>query len=507
MCIILFLSLIKVFKYRLKACLMLYKLKNKVNSGTLGLSLLLLLNVQISSAKVILSPLFSDHMVLQQKEKVALWGKSLANNEVIITTSWNQKKYKAVADENGDWLIKAATPKAGGPYTITFDDGEKLELKDVLIGEVWICSGQSNMEMPLGGWGKIKNYKEEIAQGDYQNLRLIKVEKTTSTQPLTEAKFNEGWETCSPKTVVEFSAVAYFFGRNIQQYHDIPIGLVQAAYSGTPAESWVSGTSLKTMPAYEKIVDNVSSKPGSPQDSHIPTVLYNAMIHPLIPYNIRGVIWYQGESNDKKAHQYKTLFPLLINDWRQKWGNKKFPFYFVQLANFTDVKDEPAESTWAELREAQLQTLKLPNTGMAVAIDLGVAKDIHPKNKQDVGLRLALIARAKVYKEKIAYSGPIYQSYKLKRNKVEISFKHISSGLKTKGNEELKGFAIAGADKKFYWAKAKIEGNKIVVWSDAVKYPVAVRYAWANNPICNLYNNAGLPASPFRTDDWKGITE
>lgn len=483
------------------------KLKTKFSLTQLGLGLLLFLSVHTASAKVILSPLFSNSMVLQQKEKVALWGKSTTDKNVIITTSWNQKKFNAIADANGNWKIKVPTPKAGGPYTITFDDGETLVLSNVLIGEVWICSGQSNMEMPLAGWGKINNYEQEIAEANYPNIRLIKVAKSTSTQPLGEAKFNEGWQTCSPQTIAEFSAVAYFFARNIQQNKNIPIGLIQTAYSGTPAESWVSGPSLGKMPAYDSLVNVISSKPGSPQNAHIPTVLYNAMINPLISYSIRGAIWYQGESNAAKAHQYKTLFPLLINDWRQNWGDQKFPFYFVQLANFTDVKDEPAESAWAELREAQLETLSLKNTGMAVAIDLGVAKDIHPKNKQDIGLRLALIARSKVYKEKIAYSGPIYKLAKIEGGKIKLSFNHINGGLQAKGNEELKGFTIAGADKKFYRAKAKIAGNKIMVSADEVKNPVAVRYAWSNNPVCNLYNKAGLPASPFRTDDWKSITE
>lgn len=476
-----------------------------LNFTVIGLNLLAILCAFSVDAKVVLSPLFSDNMVLQQKDKVALWGKSLAGKSVVIITSWNQKRYTATADATGSWKVNVATPKAGGPYNITFDDDEKTILRDVLIGEVWICSGQSNMEMGLEGFGKVKNFKEEVAAANYPTIRLLKVEKTTSTQPLAEAKFAEGWQVCSPKTAPQFSAVAYFFARNIQQYHNVPIGLIQTSYSGTPAQSWVSGQALEAIPQYDSVVKTVSKIAGSPKDAHIPSVLFNAMINPLIPYGIRGVIWYQGESNDKKAQQYKTLFPLLIQDWRNRW-DKTFPFYYVQLANFTEVKAEPIESTWAELREAQLQTLKAPNTGMAVAIDIGEAKDIHPKNKQDVGMRLALIARSKIYKEKVVYSGPIYKNYKKKDGKIILSFNHTDGGLQVKG-DTLKGFAIAGADKKFYWANAEIDGNKIVVWSDAVKEPMAVRYAWANNPVCNLYNAAGLPASPFRTDDWKGITE
>ena len=484
-----------------------YVLKIKRNLASIGLVLFLWVMQNNAFAKIKLSPLFSNNMVLQQKAKVALWGKGMPKKEVKITTTWNQKDIKVIVDANGDWKVEIVTPKFGGPYNVIFDDGEKLILENVLIGEVWVCSGQSNMEMPLAGWGKIDNYKQEIANAKYPNIRLLKVEKSTSTQELNEAKFSKKWQVCSPETVEDFSAVAYFFARNIQQNHPIPIGLIQTAYSGSPAQSWVSGASIKIISDYAKIVDEVSIKPGSPKDSHIPTVLYNAMIHPLIPYGIRGVIWYQGESNDKKAGQYRTLFPLLINDWRNNWANKKFPFYYVQLANFTDVKKEPAESTWAELREAQLQTLKLKNTGMAVAIDLGEAKDIHPKNKQDVGLRLALIARSRIYKEKIPYSGPIYKSFKIKGREMEMSFKHANGGLEAKRAEQLVGFAMAGADKKFYWADAKIIGHKIVVSSSAVNNPVAVRYAWANNPVCNLYNKAGLPASPFRTDDWEGVTQ
>ncbi|MDB5193841.1 MAG: Sialate O-acetylesterase [Segetibacter sp.] len=479
--------------------------RTKVNLAFLGWGLLALISVKSASAKVVLSPLFSDNMVLQQKDKVALWGKAEPNKKVLITTSWNQKKYTVAADANGLWKAKVTTPKAGGPYNLTFNDGETTTLKEVLIGEVWICSGQSNMEMGLEGYGKVKNYKEEVAAANFPTIRLLKVEKGTSTQQLTEAKFSEGWQVCSPKTVPQFSAVAYFFARNIQQHHNVPIGLIQTAYSGTPAQSWVSGEALEAIPSYGTVVKVISKQAGSPKDAHIPSVLFNAMINPLIPYGIRGVIWYQGESNDKKAQQYKTLFPLLIKDWRDRWNNQ-FHFYYVQLANFTEVLDKPVESTWAELREAQLQTLQVPKTGMAVAIDIGEAKDIHPKNKQDVGSRLALIARSEVYKEKVAYSGPIYKRTKVKGDKIELSFNHVEGGLQAKG-DTLKGFAIAGADKHFYWAQAKIEGDRIVVWSNQVKVPVAVRYAWANNPICNLYNKAGLPASPFRTDNWKGIAE
>lgn len=480
----------------------------RINIAFISMVLFMLTRSDVASARIILSPLFSDNMVLQQKDNVALWGRSETNKNIIITTSWNNRTYRTKADATGNWKIKVCTPKAGGPYKISFNDGEEFVLQNILIGEVWICSGQSNMEMPVdGSSGRIENYQEELAAANYPNIRLLKVEKSTSTQPLSEAHFNTGWQACSSKTVSDFSAVAYFFARDIQKHHNIPIGLIQSAYSGSPAESWVSGPSLKKMKDYDSLVDIISSAPGSPENAHIPTVLYNAMIHPLVPYNIRGVIWYQGEGNAAKAYQYQTLFPLLINDWRQQWGKKKLPFYFVQLANFKELQTSPGESDWAELREAQLKTLALPETGMAVAIDLGEEKDIHPRNKKDVGLRLARIARANVYKEKIPYSGPIYKSHRIVGNKIIISFTHFSGGLKIKDDNTLRGFAIAGADKKFHWAKAEIKGDKVIVWADQVSRPAAVRYAWAINPVFNLYNGAGLPASPFRTDNWKGITE
>ncbi|MEJ7911803.1 MAG: sialate O-acetylesterase [Chitinophagaceae bacterium] len=460
-----------------------------------------------ASAKVTLPLVFSDGMVLQQKERVALWGKGTAGKQVLITTSWNGAKTTVRTNAAGAWKAVVNTAKAGGPYTISFNDGETLLLKDILIGEVWLCSGQSNMEMPLEGWGKVLNYQQEVAAANHPNIRFLTVEKSTSTQPLKDATIKQGWRKCSPQSAADFSAVAYFFARSIQARLGVPVGLIQSAYSGTPAESWVSGASLQKMREYDSLVTVISSVPGAPQNSHIPTVLFNAMINPIVPYGIRGVLWYQGESNTAKAYQYRTLFPLLISDWRKQWGKKNLPFYFVQLANFTDVKPEPEASNWAELREAQLQTLSLPHTGMAVAIDLGEAKDIHPKNKQDVGLRLALIARSKIYGDTVAYSGPIYQSHRVEGSNIVLAFQHTNGGLTLSSGDSLTGFSIAGADQKFHWAKAIIRGDKISVSSPLVKQPIAVRYAWATNPVCNLINKARLPASPFRTDKWKGMTE
>lgn len=633
------------------------------------------------SAKVVLPPMFSDNMVLQQQADVPVWGEAKPMKTVKVTTSWDGKTYETQADKEGKWKLSVRTPEAGGPYELTLTDGQKQVLKNVMIGEVWICSGQSNMEMPLEGWGKIMNYQKEVSAADYPNIRLLHVEHVTSTQPESDIKVRDnGWQVCSPQTIPNFSATAYFFGREISEKQNVPVGLIHTSWGGTNVESWISGKVLQEMPDFSDVVEEVRAMPdktamkaeylktleawnnrvdegfsagkpvraevslddsnwakmkfpgmveeqglngfdgliwlrrtvdipaswagkkvqlilgtiddnditywngqevgrttgytiqrnytvpgklvkagqlslairivdtgggcGMPNDLYLrsangeqislagewkyqvaadarkegmppkdmsenpnlPTSLYNAMIHPLVPYGIRGAIWYQGENNASRAYQYRELFPLVIENWRKDWG-KDFPFYFVQLANFKPVSPEPVDSDWAELREAQTRTLSVANTGMAVIIDKGEANDIHPKDKQAVGHRLALIARAKTYGEQIPYSGPMYHSYEVDGDKIILSFDHTEGGLKSGDGKALQGFSIAGRDHKFHWAKAEIQGDKIVVSSPEVLYPVAVRYGWADNPVCNLYNGAGLPASPFRTDDWKGVTQ
>jgi sialate O-acetylesterase len=554
----------------------------------------------------------------------------------------------------------------------------------VYIGDVWICSGQSNMEMSVA---QCNDAVQEIAAADFPRMRLLRIEHNASTVPLNDVGTG-GWQICSPNTVKDFSAVAYFFGRRLHESLQIPIGLVQTAWGGTVAEAWTSKAGLSSLPEFADAVqkfDNdstrrhsyeeqqklykkaqqdwidtvdsldigssqskswadplmftddwaVTSVPGlweggnignydgivwyrrvvivpdsSGSDSWIlslgmiddidvtwvngvrvggmdvynqpreypvpdgvirpgmnviavrildhhggggfwgapetmflkgsrsekislagdwryklgiesgrvppippeitglentPTVLYNAMIHPLVPYGIQGVIWYQGESNADRAYQYRRLFPALIRDWRNKW-NEDFPFIFVQLANYRARDPEPGESDWAELREAQTMTLSVPNTGMAVAIDIGDALDIHPKNKQDVGKRLALNAMANIHGEAMMFSGPIYRSFRKENNKIRVFFKYAAGGLVAKNDSLVRGFAIAAEDRKFVWANAAIEGESVIVSSPLVSDPAAVRYAWADNPVCNLYSTAGLPVSPFRTDDWPGIT-
>ncbi|MDR3236073.1 MAG: sialate O-acetylesterase [Prevotellaceae bacterium] len=477
-------------------------MKNKYLITSVGTALGIFLALPVYS-KITLPDCISDNMVLQQQSETPLWGTATAGKRVAVVTSWDSRTYTAVADAHGKWAVNVETPQAGGPYSISISDGKKRVLTNVLIGEVWICSGQSNMAMPLAGWGQVTDYEQEIAAADYPEIRLLHVKETTAAAPRDEAATeHNGWQVCSPATISEFSSVGYFFGRHLNQQLHVPIGLINTSWGGTIAEAWTSGESLAAMPDFKAAVQEVGAPAQLPDDNpNRPTVLYNAMIHPLTPYAVQGAIWYQGESNADRAEQYKILFPLMIRDWRRAWG-RDLPFYFVQLANFMERKAEPQESHWAALREAQLQTLQLNNTGMAVAIDIGDEKDIHPKNKQEVGRRLALAAEANTYNKRIAFSGPVYTGYKIENDKIHVYFKHAGTGLATSDGKAPAGFAIAGPDKKFYWATAVVEKDRIVVSSPHVAFPVAVRYAWADNPACNLCNDAQLPASPFRTDSW-----
>ena len=645
----------------------------------------LMIACTVAEAKVKLPSVFGDNMVLQQQTNAAFWGIADAGKPVTISTSWNKKIYTGKTAADGKWKIIVSTPSYGGPYTINISDGETTTLNNVLIGEVWLCSGQSNMEMPLAGWGQIKDFQKEIANADYPNIRLLQAVHVASNAPLHDAQVtNGGWQPCNPQSVAEFSSVAYFFAREIYKKKGIPIGLIHTSWGGTVAEAWTSGSTLKGMPDFAKAaalientdqtksaenfkqqmdswqktvllkdsgyqkgsplwvassfdasswksmvlpalfdqavlpgfdgvvwfrkkvsipaswagkdltvnlgtiddedityfdgvkignsqgyqlsrsyvipankvkagefvlsvrvfdltggggiygsknilsvksatgesisldgewqykvglnLRNIAPVPVAAEGPNRAAVLFNAMINPFIPYAIKGVIWYQGESNGDRAHQYRELFPAMITDWRKKWNIGDFPFYFVQLANYMKVDEEPKASAWAELRDAQLSTLSLPNTGMSVTIDIGDGENIHPKNKQEVGRRLALIALAKTYGDQIVYSGPSLISHQVKGSTMNLDFKFTDGGLAAKDGTALTGFSIAGEDQKFHWAKAIIQGNHIIVSSAEVTAPVAVRYAWGNNPVCNLYNGAGLPASPFRTDDWQDST-
>jgi len=498
-----------------------------------------LLVVGVAFGDIRLPAVIGDNMVLQQGEAVAIWGWAEPGEEVMVSVSWHSMQWGVKADKDGKWRFNVTAPKVGGPYEISLKGKNTITIKNILVGEVWACSGQSNMQMSVKASA---NPDAEIATAKYPKIRLFHVEREVAREPKDDCKGS--WVECSPETIPGFSAAAYYFGRELHKELDVPVGLIHTSWGGTPAEAWTTRHLLEANEAFRPILNRYEDivakypqakadydkkleqwkeaaakakeegkdaprrprRPRSPDNPHSPAGLYNAMIAPLIPYGIQGAIWYQGESNASRAYQYRSLFPTMIRSWRRTWGQGNFPFLFVQLANFKAVKDEPGESDWAELREAQLKTLAQPNTGMAVIIDIGEAKNIHPKNKQDVGKRLALWALGTTYGKKIVYSGPIYKSMQAAGKKIILKFDHVGGGLVAEGDGPLKGFAIAGEDKKFVWADAKIEGETIVVSSEAVAAPVAVRYAWADNPICNLYNKEGLPASPFRTDDWPGLT-
>ncbi len=491
-------------------------------------------------ADVRLARIFSDHAVLQRGKPVPVWGTAEPGEKV--TVEFRGQKISTVASDSGEWRVTLKPMPAGGPFQMTVRGNNTVVLNDLLVGEVWVASGQSNMEWPVA---LSNNAEQEIAQANNPQIRLFVVPKAVADRPLKDLS-GGAWQPCTSETVRNFSAVGYFFARELQRALKVPVGVIETAWGGTPAESWTSKPTLMAHPSLRYLLENwrraevdyplalenyqrqlaeweraaaqaraegkpEPKKPDPPQDPRTnpwkPSGLFNAMIAPIVPYAIQGAIWYQGESNAGRAYEYRTLFPAMIQDWREAWAQGDFPFLFVQLANFMPARPEPGESAWAELREAQLMTLSLPKTGMAVAIDIGDANDIHPRNKQDVGKRLALNALAIAYGKKVVYSGPIYERMKREGNAIRLYFKHVDGGLTTPNGEPLKGFAIAGADRKFVWADARIGGNTVVVSSPQVPEPVAVRYAWADNPVCNLYNRAGLPASPFRTDDWPGVTQ
>ena len=646
----------------------------------------MLVFVGVGRAEVRLPSIIGDNMVLQRGVKVRIWGKANAGERITVT--FDRKSVNTVADAQGRWQVWLGPLKAGGPSELTIKGDNVLTIKNVLVGEVWICSGQSNME-----WALVNTVDgaEAVAQANYPEIRLFTVEHNTATSALEDVQGR--WVVTTPEDAGTFSAVGYFFGREIYQQVKVPIGLINTSWGGTPAEAWTALEALRSSPELKPILDRYESSlnagpqtkqayeralaeweeknlyldsenkgeaqgyadpatstvgwsnmdlpkqfetagllidgvvwfrkvvdvpatwagrdlvlnltaiddydityfngkkigstgretpnsymvprkyvvPGSlvrsgqnviavrvfdrageggfgrggemslrgaggeeislrgdwsykvelalepkrpdwgsrpepvgASNQNSPGVLYNAMLAPLVPFSIRGAIWYQGESNAGRAYQYRTLFPTMIRNWRSVWGYD-FPFYFVQLPNWRARQDQPGESDWAELREAQAMTLREPRTGMAITIDVGDGDDLHPRNKLDVGRRLATLALANVYGKEIIPSGPLFDRFKVEGNKVRISFKY-GQGLKTSDGGPVKGFAIAGADRRFVWAEARIEGDTVVVSTPGIQKPVAVRYGWADNPLVNLYNKAGLPASPFRTDDWPGLT-
>lgn len=632
------------------------------------------------ASDISLSQVFSDNMILQQKRPVKIWGKAQAGGVVKVT--FNGKEKISVAGSDNKWNVSLDPLNAGGPFTLKVIGKDTITINNVLVGEVWICSGQSNMSMPLNLWGN-KRYDQEIIDADYPEIRLLTVKKTTSTTPSEELLTNGNWEACSPENVGEFSAVGFFFAKELYKKLKVPIGMIHSSWGGTPVEAWTPVDKLIKLNEYTDIIKsfdsykenkdrlwaeyyqridqwkkgldslyakkignilwekqelndsewkemnlpgywenagmkendgivwfrrsfNLTSDPkgkkytlnlggidnqdvvyingtivgshqsyddkrvypigknilhkgahtlavmvrdyggnggfaGPSEDMYLtndkdekislsglwkykvltndpnrkipwssnqpdnpsrPTVLYNAMINPLISFSMRGVIWYQGEANVKRAEQYRRIFPGMINAWREKWGEGDFPFYFVQLANYKERKEMPESSDFALLREAQAAALSLPNTGIATAIDVGEADDIHFKNKEAVGQRLALNALNMTYGMEIPFSGPVFKNTEINGDKITVHFTHTDVGLVTNDGKEPRGFSLAGSDGKYKWANAKIVGNTVILWNDSIPKPVSVRYAWADNPDINLYNSASLPALPFRTDSY-----
>ncbi len=465
-----------------------------------------------AQATVRLPALVGSHMVLQRGQPVPVWGWAAPGEQVVV--SFLGHDYPATPDATGRWQATLPALPAGGPYTLVVEGQNTITLDDVLVGDVWLASGQSNMELPLrdphapapGAYPLILNAEQEVAMANFPQIRQFTVKKVVAYQPQTEGE-GSGWQVGSPATASGFSAVGYFFARDLYQRYRVPIGLISSPWGGTPAEAWVSPEALRQLPDFQAPVASLATRPARPDTlakdaQNTPTVLYNGMIAPLQPYALKGIIWYQGESNVGRGAQYRTLFPALIRDWRTRWG-RELPFIFVQLANFTKALPLPGPSAWAELREAQASALALPGTGMAVALDLGDPDDIHPANKQDVGHRLALAARQVAYGDKkVLAAGPTYQSMQVIGGQIQLKFSHVGKGLQLKsGTTTLAGFAVAGADGQFHWAAATLAGrDEVVLTCAAVPAPVAVRYAWADNPLGNLYNSASLPATPFRTD-------
>ncbi|MFO0817485.1 MAG: sialate O-acetylesterase [Pirellulales bacterium] len=449
-----------------------------------------------SSAKadVKLPKIFGDHMVLQQKSQAAIWGWAEKDEEVTVTVAGASASAKA--GEDGKWLVRVATPEAGGPHEVVIKGKNEVKLTDVMIGEVWICSGQSNMEWSVAASA---NAAEEAKNGEHPRIRMIKVGRNPAEKPADD--ITGSWAAASPTSVPQFSAVGYYFARHLQQELNVPIGMINTSWGGTICEAWTSREALAADPDFKPILDRAATfRPGQPNQA---AALYNGMIHPLVPLSIRGAIWYQGESNVGRAVQYRKLFPAMIADWRARFGQGDFPFLYVQLAPFKYNHDP---KLLAEQWESQLKTLATPATGMAVTTDIGDIKDIHPRNKQDVGKRLALWALAKTYGKELVFSGPLYDSLTIEESKAKIKFQHVGGGLVARDGKPLSHFTIAGEDQQFVEATATVEGDVVVVTSDKVAKPVAVRFGWDQTATPNLANKEGLPASPFRTDDWKLLT-
>lgn len=476
--------------------------------------LTLLIFTATASADVTLPRILGSGMVLQRGLPVPVWGWAAAGEKVSVSFAGQTKTSKA--GDDGKWMVKLDPLKANKKAaSLTVTGNNKISLDNVLVGEVWICSGQSNMEWSLGGTMKAK---EEVAAADHPQIRLFNVPgHTTSPVPNEKAARPGSWQACTPNSARGFSAVGYFFGRRLQKDLEVPVGLVGSNWGGTRIEPWTTLAGFESVPELSKIANQVKNyKANTKVGGGSPSAIYNSMVHPLAPFAMRGGIWYQGESNGGEGITYYQKKHALVNGWRKVFQNKNLAFYWVQLANFRNENPNPAGGDgWAKIREAQTKALDIPGTGMAVITDIGAANDIHPRNKQDVGWRLAQWALHQTYgKKDMVPAGPLYKSQKVEGSAIRLSFNYVGKGLmvgKKTGlepteevkNGKLEHFAIAGEDKKWSWAEATIDGDTVVVKSADVPKPIAVRYGYTMNPAkANLYNKEGIPASPFRTDSW-----
>jgi sialate O-acetylesterase len=504
-------------------------------------SFLLLLLASPAAADPRLPAIFSDHMVLQQQMPLGIWGWAAPDERIEVRL--RAQRVAATADQEGRWQVSLAPETAGGPDDLVVAGATvTTRFSDVLIGEVWIASGQSNMQWEVR---RAQDADAEIAAANHPRIRLFSVKRVTAPAPkddVTPMDAAPTWMAVTPASIPSFSAVGYFFARELQKARNVPIGVIHSSWGGTPAESWTRRDVLANDPALQPLLAqyrriegeypslrygyerrlaiwtdalkawqaaNPTAPPmpampaprGGPEDPHRPATLWNAMIAPITRFAIRGVIWYQGESNALRAWDYQRLMTAMIQDWRRAFNRGDLPFLFVQLANFRQNPPNPGATWWAEVREAQRLTLGLPNTGMASAIDIGNPDDVHPLNKQEVGRRLALAARAVAYGERIESAGPEYEGMTLEGERIRVRFRHAGGGLVFDGTHG-SGLVVAGTDGVFRPATAVVEGDSLVVSSAQVAAPVALRYAWEDNPVTSLRNKAGLPASPFRTDTY-----
>ncbi len=478
-------------------------------------------------AEVSLPNIFGDHMVLQSGQQNPIWGQADPGEKISVSIA--AQKHETVADNNGQWQLELEPLSVEGPHQLTVKGKNTVTFEDVLVGEVWLCSGQSNMAWPIN---KTNDQDLEIVSANYPDIRLISAPRNGAET--AQFSFDDQWKLTTSDTVGEFSAACYFFGRKLHNTLNVPIGLINTAWGGSRIESFMPRSVLEETGEYGEYLADWDRRIAEDSDreyaeniakyqawqaagsqgkkylpkhakvaNHAPGSIYNGLIHPVVGYGIKGAIWYQGESNTSRPYQYRRLFPLLINTWRELWKQGDFPFYWVQLADYKKEVVKPRGGAWAELREAQTMTLALPNTGEAIAIDLGESRDIHPRNKQTVANRLVRHALAKDYGYDVRCDSPRFSSMKIIGKVATISFDQVATSLYSFDVDKVFGFAIAGADKKFVWAKAKIiSKNQVEVYSDEVLNPVAVRYGFEVNPVVNLYDRSGLPVTPFRTDNW-----